>query len=238
VAGGTFLGVERLEVCRASRPNFTMIWTGMRLHAVPAVSNEQASSRERLSRSGASWYGRAVPREQATRSTRFTEGVLAEVDALYNFAYRLTRSQAEAEDLVQDTFARAIAAESQFQADSNLRSWLFRILRNAHVDALRRVRRSPFASADTELEASSEFAEREPLRGDAEIEQLRGLVAEEIEAALATLSEEARTVILLDLEGFSEAEIALVMATAPGTVKSRLSRARALLRAKLAEYAK
>ena len=183
------------------------------------------------------WYERQVL--PASSRATFSERVLEHVDALYAFAYRLTRDATQSEDLVQDTFARAMAAAEQFQPNSNLRSWLFRILRNVYIDEWRRTRRDDARRGHADAhEVSTEDASTEPLRNDIELDRLRSVVAEDIEAALFELSEEARSVILLDLEGFSEAEVAEVMGCAQGTVKSRLARARAILRQRLAEYAK
>ena len=178
-----------------------------------------------------------MPREPVSSEPPFAEQLLGQAGTLYNFARHLCRDPALAEDLVQDTFARALDAESKFALGSNLKAWLFRILRNAYVDGRRRDRRSPVA-------LSPKGDDREPatpdvwLRGDIEIDRLRGLVARDIDAALSRLSEDARTVILLDLEGCTETEIAHVMDVATGTVKSRLARARAVLRELLQEYAK
>jgi len=173
-------------------------------------------------------------REPPRSEPPFAEQLLEQAGALYNFACYLCRNPAEAEDLVQDAFARALNAQTSFVLGSNLRAWLFRILRNTFLDGRRRQRKSPLTEeSDGEAASSDDW-----LRGDFEIDRLRGLVARDIEAALSRLSEEGRTVILLDLEGFTETEIASVMDTAVGTVKSRLARARATLREELKEYAK
>ncbi len=182
------------------------------------------------------WYAEGMRRETTRSEPPFAALLLAQAGALYNFACYLCRDPAEAEDLVQDAFARALHAQSSFAVGSNLRAWLFRILRNTFLDAKRRQRKNPLTvheESDAEAVASNDW-----LRGDIEIDRLRGLVARDIEAALNRLSDDGRSVILLDLEGFTETEIASVMDTAVGTVKSRLARARAALREALKEYAK
>ena len=163
---------------------------------------------------------------------------LVHLDALHRLAHLLTRSAPDAEDLVQETYARAFRGVAGFTPGTNLRAWLFRILRNAFLDARRRegrLAREMLGDEDAAEGPSPEAADGW-LRGDAELERLRGIVGEEIEAALRALSEDARTVVLLDVEGLSEAEIAAVMGCAAGTVKSRLSRARGALRQRLADY--
>jgi RNA polymerase sigma-70 factor, ECF subfamily len=161
---------------------------------------------------------------------------LDHLDALHRVAWRLTRHAADADDLVQETYLRAIRGAERFTPGTNLRAWLFRVLRNAFLDRYRR-ERSNRAAPEDEAEAAGAAESRDGwLRGDAELERLRAVVAEEIEAALRQLPEEARTVVLLDVEGLGEAEIAQVMDCAPGTVKSRLHRARSRLRVLLADY--
>ena len=174
-----------------------------------------------------------MPRESSSSQPPFAEQLLGQAETLYGFARYLCRDAALAEDLTQDTFARALDAESQFVLGSNLKAWLFRILRNTYLDGRRRDRRNPVSLADDDAEPATPEVW---LRGDIEIDHLRGLVARDIEAALSHLSDDARTVILLDLEGCTETEIANVMEIAVGTVKSRLARARAVLREQLQEY--
>ena len=177
------------------------------------------------------------PRARAPERAKET---LVHADALYNLARYLTRDPDDAEDLVQETYERALRAWDRREPDTNVKAWLFRILRNAFISRYRQEQRRPALELYDTTEQAPEEAMDEgagSTQGGAEPEQLRRLVSGDIEAALQTLSDDARTVILLDLEGFTESEVAQVLDCAVGTVKSRLNRARAALRVKLADYA-
>lgn len=164
------------------------------------------------------------------------DAAIAHLDALYNHARHLTGTDTEADELVQETYARALARADTF-VGGNLKAWLFKILRNTFVDGYRRRQHAAHTpAADGDLD---EGAGLEPtLLDDVELGRLRRVVGSEIEAALASVSPEARAIILLEAEGFTETEIAEVLDCPAGTVKSRLSRARALLRVKLKDYAR
>jgi RNA polymerase sigma-70 factor, ECF subfamily len=162
---------------------------------------------------------------------------LAYADTLHNLARYLARSESEAEDLVQETCVRALQAFAQFTPGTNLKAWLFSILRNAHLSRRRSERTGPVDGGD-DLVATADARRDAPAPGDDfGLEQTARLVGKDIEAAMRGLSDDARTVIWLDLEGLTEAEMALVLGCAAGTVKSRLARARAALRLRLADYA-
>ena len=126
------------------------------------------------------------------------------------------------------------ARRTSSKPGSNLKAWLFRILRNAFIDRRRRSQREAAAAHVEDLDADGEPAG--PALGELQLDQIRALVAEDVAAAVHALAEPFRTVILLDLEGMTEAEVANVLGCATGTVKSRLSRARAVLRERLAAY--
>src|SRR5437868_9699555 len=154
---------------------------------------------------------------------------LGHVDALYRLARYLTGRDGDAEDLVQETYARAVAGAAGFTPGTNLKAWLFRILRNTFVSGYRRQRNDPTVGGFDTVDPGDHAS-----RDDS---WLRGkLVVEDIERAMLSLGEDARTVILLDLEGLTEAEVAAVVGCPVGTVKSRLARARATLRQRLSDY--
>jgi RNA polymerase sigma-70 factor (ECF subfamily) len=170
------------------------------------------------------------------RSPAPAEEALSHADALYNLARYLTRDASEAEDFVQETYARAFGGD--FEPGTNVKAWLFRILRNQVISRYRQNARRPAAAQyDTTESRSEEAADQSVPAVSVDAEQLRKVMSGEVEAALRTLSDDARTVVLLDLEGFTETEVATVMGCAVGTVKSRLNRARAALRLELADHA-
>ena len=180
-----------------------------------------------------------MPSPSLSPKDPFAEEALAHLDALYGVACKLTRNPTEAEDLVQDALVKAMRGRDQFQSGTNLKAWLFRILRNTFFSQYRRQRHNPTVGGlDTVDPSAQGQAQEEWLRGDIDLDRLRNIVAADIEKALMSLSEEARTVILLDLEGQTETEVAEILGCAVGTVKSRLARARAALRQRLKDYAR
>jgi len=174
--------------------------------------------------------------KSALSGSSLANAALEQLDALYRLARRLTDSPTMAEDLVQETYARALGAAQSFESGTNLRAWLFRILRNAHIDSVRRERNKPVATGFDEEELTADAGEL--LRGDRELDLLKKVVSSDIERALQSLSIDARTIVLLDLEGFTESELSEVLGCAIGTIKSRLARARVTLRDRLCDYAR
>ncbi len=172
----------------------------------------------------------------------FETQALSYLDPLYRTALRMTRSEADAEDLVQETYIRALRFRDQFTPGTNLKAWLFRILTNTFINMYRRRKAQP---ETTELGDVDEFSLYRRMTGagsvaaspNPEEEFLRGIVDTEVKDALAELPEKFRTVVLLDVEGFSYKEIAETLEIPIGTVMSRLHRGRRFLQKRLYDLA-
>ncbi len=178
----------------------------------------------------------------AERQARFEADALQYLDQLYAAALRMTRNPADAEDVVQDTFAKAYASFHQFTPGTNLKAWLYRILTNTYINSYRKRQREPQISDGENVEdwqlARAESHTSSGLKS-AEMEALEHLPDADIKSALQQLQPDFRlAVYLADVEGFSYKEIAEIMGTPIGTVMSRLNRGRTQLRTLLADYAR
>ncbi len=167
---------------------------------------------------------------------------MAFVDALYNTAVRMTRNPQDAEDLVQETYLKAYKNFEKFEPGTNLKAWLFKIMKNTFINNYRRQQAIPPQSDFAEIEGAfeSQLSDDVTRRSkNPEDELLEGVMDEDVQKALDELPEDYRLVVTLaDLEGFSYKEIADILEIPLGTVMSRLYRGRRLLEEALLLYAK
>jgi RNA polymerase sigma-70 factor (ECF subfamily) len=178
---------------------------------------------------------RAGDRDRTERRARFDAEALAQLDALYSFALKLTRGRDEAEDLVSDTLLRAFQRWEQYRLGTNIRAWLFTILYHAFVSRKRRIDAREVQPLEDE-----EGREMFEAVGDINPEGTfyDSFVDQEIVNAVESLPEEYRAaVVMSDLHGLRYGEIAKVLGVPEGTIKSRLFRGRRLLQAQLRGYA-
>ena len=171
----------------------------------------------------------------------FDSEFLPHADALYNFAFRLTHNAEDANDLVQEAFMRAYRFINSYEKGTNAKAWLFRILKNGFINDYRKRSKQPSKVDYNEVESyyNSEDGESVQSTSDMRTESIKDKMGDEVAIALSSLEVEFRTIIILsDLEGFKYEEMAKILDIPIGTVRSRLHRARGLLKEKLEEYAK
>ena len=173
---------------------------------------------------------------------RFAELAMPYMDPLYSAALRMTRNPADAEDLVQETFAKAYAAFHQFKPGTNLKAWLYRILTNTFINTYRKKQREP-KTVDGPEDVDDWFLYdrlgAQNVARSAEDDVLTNIPDAEVKEALESIPENFRMAVLLaDVEGFSYKEIAEIMDVPIGTVMSRLHRGRKALEKALYAVAK
>ena len=173
---------------------------------------------------------------------RFTRDALPYLDQLYGAAMKMTRNPQDAQDLVQETFAKAFASFGTFSEGTNLKAWLYRIMTNSYINVYRKKQREPYLGVVEDLEdwqlGGAESTTAMSSRS-AEAEAIDRTPAGVVTDALAALPEDFRMVVYLaDVEGFSYQEIADIVERPIGTVMSRLHRGRSRLRQSLGDYAR
>jgi RNA polymerase sigma factor (sigma-70 family) len=172
----------------------------------------------------------------------FEKEFMPYIDSMYNFAFRLTNDEDDANDLLQDTYLKAFRFINSFEPGTNAKAWLFRILKNSFINDYRRRSKEPskvdYNDVETTYNSSDEDYDNTQHTSDLRAEAVSELIGDEIAMALNSLPIDFRTVIILcDVEGFTYEEMAKILDIPIGTVRSRLHRARMLLKDKLRNYA-
>jgi RNA polymerase sigma-70 factor (ECF subfamily) len=170
----------------------------------------------------------------------FERELFPHMDALHTFAYHLCYNEEGANDLVQETYLKAFRFIDKYQEGTNAKAWLFKILKNAYINDYRKKSKRP-TRVDFEEIVSYHSGDDTNISGyfDLREEMFENMMGDEVTLAINSLPVEFRTVILLcDIEGFTYEEIAKIIDVPIGTVRSRLFRARNILKEKLVNYAK
>ncbi len=183
---------------------------------------------------------KALSKKDTIKQQEFQKEAIEHINALYNYALHLTMNPEDANDLVQETYLKAYKFFDSFERGTNCKAWLFKILKNNYINKFRKNAREP-GKVDYDLikDFYHSIKESQSESEDLNAGYLRTLMHDEVYQALNSLPEEFREVIqLCDIEGFTYEEIANMVESPIGTVRSRLYRGRKLLRSKLNKFAK
>jgi len=175
---------------------------------------------------------------KAGKDKLFEMELLPHLSSLYNFAYSLTSNQDDSDDLVQETFLKAYKFLNSYQSGTNAKAWLFRILKNSFINDYRKSSKEPPKVDYQEVESYYNSDDVDiKMTTDLRVDAVNGMMGDEVAMALNNLDVDYRTIIILcDLEGFKYEEMAKILDIPIGTVRSRLHRARQLLKEQLLEY--
>ncbi|TAE00622.1 MAG: sigma-70 family RNA polymerase sigma factor [Bacteroidetes bacterium] len=191
---------------------------------------DQVSNQEKMEK---------IPKSQQEKHMVFNKEMMPHIDSMYNFAFKLTLSEYDAKDLVQETYLKAFRFIDSFEQGTNAKAWLFKIMKNNFINDFRKKSKQPAQIDYHEVESvyNSEDID-ENITIDLRTESVQDLIGDEISNAINSLATDFRMVIILcDLEGFTYEEMAKILDIPVGTVRSRLHRARFILKQKLKLYA-
>jgi RNA polymerase sigma-70 factor, ECF subfamily len=179
-------------------------------------------------------------KELQLRYKDFEKEAIPHMDALYNFALRLTGDEDDADDLVQETYMKAFRFFDKFEKGTNCKAWLYRILKNSYINDYRKTTKEPDKVDYEDVQNFYENVKSDEVETQHYVQDVfTHLMDDEMSKAITELPEDFRTVIILsDIEGFTYEEIADFVDVPVGTVRSRLHRARKMLYVQLFDYAK
>ncbi|KAA0208395.1 MAG: sigma-70 family RNA polymerase sigma factor [Ignavibacteria bacterium] len=178
--------------------------------------------------------------ELTQRKIDFEREALPHMNLLYNYAYKMTGNQLDADDLLQETFLRAFRFFDKFEQGTNCKAWLFRIMKNLFINKYRKNQKEPGKVDYDDIENFFDSIKSDRIDStDLQEKLFSNLLDDDVLTALNSLQDDFKTVVILcDLEGLSYEEIAEFVQVPIGTVRSRLHRGRKLLQQKLLQYAK
>lgn len=176
---------------------------------------------------------------KADKDNIFNREMVIHLTALYNFAFHLTHDEEKANDLVQETCLRAYKSMDSYHKGTNGKAWLFKILKNYFINEYRKQQKQPIKINSEDIERYHDNEEQHKGKYlNLSHEVFQSMLGDEVSIALNSLSVNFKTIVLLcDIEGFTYEEIAKIVDIPIGTVRSRLHRARGVLKEKLFEYA-